>query len=41
MDIMMEVDRLKDLQRREAEEAEKREKRIKDRSVITEQIVHK
>jgi len=38
MDMMMEVDRIKDLQRREEEENQKRSKRIDDRKVITEQI---
>lgn len=37
-DMMMEVDRLKDLRRREEEELAKRTKRVQDRSVINEQI---
>ena len=38
MDTVMEIDRLRDIQRREAEEDEKRKKRFDDRKVITEQI---
>jgi len=38
LDMMMEVDRLKDLQRRDEEENYKRSKRFEDRKVITEQI---
>jgi hypothetical protein len=38
MDTIMEIDRLRDIERRETEEAEKRRKRIDDRKVITEQI---
>lgn len=38
LDMMMEVDRIKDLQRREEEENIKRSKRHEDRKVITEQI---
>lgn len=38
LDMMMEVDRIKDLQRREEEEEIKRSKRHEDRKVITEQI---
>lgn len=38
LDILMEIDRLKDLHRRESEEVEKKIKRAKDREVITEQI---
>ena len=38
LDILMEIDRLKDLHRRESEEREKVTKRAKDREVITEQI---
>lgn len=38
LDILMEIDRLKDLDRRESEETEKITKRFKDREVITEQI---
>jgi hypothetical protein len=38
LDMMMEVDRIKDLQRREEEENVKRSKRHEDRKVITEQI---
>ena len=38
LDILMEIDRLKDLDRRETEEREKILKRAKDREVITEQI---
>lgn len=38
LDMMMEVDRIKDLQRREDEENVKRSKRYEDRKVITEQI---
>lgn len=38
MDMIMEVDRIKDLQRREEEENEKRQKRLADRQVITDQI---
>jgi hypothetical protein len=38
MDIVMELDRLKDIQRREEEESAKRYKRVEDRKVITEQI---
>jgi hypothetical protein len=37
-DMMMELDRLKDIQRREEEEMMKRTKRIEDRSVINDQI---
>lgn len=38
MDLIMEVDRLTELQRREQEEAIKRSKRIADRKVITDQM---
>ena len=38
LDMMMEVDRIKDLQRREEDENYKRSKRVEDRKVITEQI---
>jgi hypothetical protein len=38
MDMMMEVDRIKDLQRRSEEEDHKREKRYEDRKVIIDQI---
>jgi hypothetical protein len=38
MDMMMEVDRIKDLQRRSEEEEEKKHKRYEDRKVITDQI---
>lgn len=38
LDMMMEVDRLKDLQRRDEEENLKRGKRLESRTVITEQI---
>ena len=38
MDTIMEIDRLRDIERRENEEAEKRKKRFDDRKVITEQI---
>jgi hypothetical protein len=38
MDTIMEIDRLRDIERRESEEAFKRKKRIDDRKVITEQI---
>lgn len=38
MNIVMEVDRMKDIQRREEEEAFKRMKRVQDRKVISEQI---
>ena len=38
MDILMEVDRLKDLHRREEEEVHKRAKRVEDKKTITEQI---
>jgi hypothetical protein len=38
MDVMIEVDRLKDIQRRESEELAKRAKRVEDRLVINEQI---
>lgn len=41
MDIIMEIDRLKDLQRREDEEVAKRKKRIEDRKVINEQIAER
>lgn len=41
MDMEMEIDRLRDLQRREKEEAEKRAKRIEDRKVITEQMEYR
>lgn len=40
-DMMMEVDRLKDIRDREAEESSKRTKRITDRSVINEQIAQR
>lgn len=38
MDTIMEIDRLRDIERRENEESEKRRKRHDDRKVITEQI---
>jgi hypothetical protein len=38
MDVMMEIDRLKDIQKRDEEEREKRLKRVEDRKVITEQM---
>lgn len=38
LDIAMEIDRIKDLQRREQEAEEKKQKRIRDRTVITEQM---
>lgn len=38
MDMIMEVDRLKDIKKREEDEALKRMKRVEDRLVITEQI---
>lgn len=38
MDMVMEIDRLKELQRREAEDIEKRAKRIADRKIITDQM---
>lgn len=38
MDVMIEMDRLKDIQRREQEEIFKRTKRVEDRKVINEQI---
>jgi hypothetical protein len=38
MDILMELDRLKDIQRREEDEIYKRSKRVEDRKVISEQI---
>lgn len=38
MDMMIELDRLKDIQRREEEETYKRSKRVEDRKVINEQI---
>jgi len=38
MDMLMEVDRLTDLQRRETDEETRRRKRLEDRSVIVEQI---
>jgi hypothetical protein len=41
MDMIMEVDRVKDLMRREKEETAKRSKRLNDRSVITEQIAQR
>ena len=41
MDMEMEIDRLRDLQRREKEETEKRCKRIEDRKVITEQMEYR
>lgn len=41
MDMEMEIDRLRDLQRREKEEAEKRSKRVEDRKVITEQMEYR
>lgn len=41
MDMEMEIDRIKDLQRREKDEAEKRCKRIEDRKVITEQMEYR
>jgi hypothetical protein len=41
MDIIMEIDRLKDLKKREDEEAMKRAKRIEDREVISEQIEYR
>lgn len=39
MDMSIEVDRLKDLKRREEEELYRRQKRVEDRKVIDEQIV--
>lgn len=41
MDMIMEVDRVKDLMRREKEENARRSKRVNDRSVITEQIAQR
>ena len=41
MDMEMEIDRIRDLQRREREEAEKRCKRVEDRKVITEQMEYR
>lgn len=41
MDIVMEIDRLKDIQRREAEDAYKRVKRVEDRKVINQQIAER
>ncbi|CAN0463120.1 unnamed protein product, partial [Ectocarpus sp. 8 AP-2014] len=38
MDMIMELDRLKDLTKRDAEEQAKKSKRVEDRKVITEQI---
>jgi hypothetical protein len=38
MDIVMEIDRIKDIERREKEEIFKRTKRVEDRKVITEQM---
>jgi hypothetical protein len=38
MDILIEIDRIKDIQRREEEEKAKRSKRVEDRKVINEQI---
>lgn len=38
MDILMEIDRIKDIERRDEEEQQKRKKRIEDRKVITEQM---
>lgn len=41
MDTLMEIDRIQDIQRREAEERAKKAKRISDRSVINEQIAER
>lgn len=38
MDVLMEVDRLEDLKRRDEAEADRRSKRIEDRKIIVEQI---
>ena len=41
MNMLIEIDRLKDIQRREEEEKAKRSKRVSDRSVINEQIAQR
>ena len=41
MDIIMEIDRLKDIQRRETDEEDKRKKRYEDRKVINIQIAER
>lgn len=41
MDILIEIDRIKDIQRREEEEKEKRAKRVEDRQVLNEQIAQR
>lgn len=41
MDILIEIDRIKDIQRREEEEKQKRVKRVEDRKVINEQIAQR
>ena len=41
MDMVMEIDRLKDIQRRETDEKEKRAKRLEDRKVINDQIAER
>jgi len=41
MDILIEIDRIKDIQRREEEEKQKRSKRIEDRKVINDQIAQR
>lgn len=38
MDLLMEIDRLEDLKKRDSVEVERREKRVEDRKVIVEQI---
>ena len=41
MDILSEIDRIKDIQRREEEEKEKRVKRVEDRKVLNDQIAQR
>ena len=41
MDILIEIDRIKDIQRREQEEKDKRTKRVEDRKVINVQIAER
>lgn len=41
MDILIEIDRIKDIQRREEDEREKRTKRVEDRKVINVQIAER
>lgn len=41
MDTIMEIDRLRDIERREREESEKQNKRIEDRKVINDQIAER